>query len=447
MARILIVDDEVKIGRLLEADLRDAGHDASSTTDPHEALARVIKSPPDVVVTDLRMDAMDGITLLERIRESAAQVDVIVMTAYASLETALETMRRGAYDYIIKPFQTEELLMLIDRLSSRRKLEAQNEGLRSYTAGGADPIVGSSPGIERVRSVIASLSRSDVPVLIRGESGTGKELVARAIHASSGRSSGPFIALNCAAIPEGLLESELFGYNKGAFTGADRNKPGHFQMADGGTLFLDEIGDLPASLQAKLLRVLESNRITPLGGVREVEIDIRLLSATHRPLEQLIADGAFREDLYYRLNVFPIDIPPLRERREDIRPIARHVLKLWGRPADDLTDEAASRLAAYDWPGNVRELRNVLERATILRPTGPIGADDVLIPGHTARPQGGAAAAQPDTLNLAESEKQLIARALETAGGNKSEAARLLGITRRALYGRLERYGIDPGED
>lgn len=446
MTRILIVDDEVKIGRLLEADLTDAGYSASSTTDPREALQWVIEAPPDVVVTDLRMDAMDGVALLSKIHASAPGVGVIIMTAYASLETAIEAMRCGAYDYIIKPFQSEELLILIERLISRRKLEAQNEGLRSYTASRAGTIVGTSSAIENVRSIISRLSGSDASVMIRGESGTGKELVARAIHSESMRSGGPFIALNCAAIPEPLLESELFGYEKGAFTGADKSKPGHFQMADGGTLFLDEVGDLPMSLQAKLLRVLETRRITPLGGVCGVDVNIRLVSATHRPLEDLINERVFREDLFYRLNVFPIEIPPLRDRREDIRTIAEHFLTQWGRPTTDLSDEAASCLAAYDWPGNVRELRNVLERATILCANGPLHANDILVSSAAGSPAPCTAQSVKNTLNLAQSEKQLIERALAVARGNKSEAARLLGITRRALYGRLERYEIDVDE-
>jgi len=307
--------------------------------------------------------------------------------------------------------------------------------------GSTDELVGTSAATEEVRGLIAGLAHSDAPVLIRGESGTGKEVIARAVHRASKRAGGPLIAVNCAAIPDTLLESELFGYEKGAFTGAVRNKPGQFQLADQGTLFLDEIGDLPAALQAKLLRVLESKCFTPLGGVKEVRVDVRLISATHRVLEDEIARGAFRQDLYYRLNVFPIVMAPLRERREDVRPLARHFLAEWGRSPDALGEDAVARLVAHEWPGNVRELRNVLERAVIVRPEGRIGASDILT--ASARGTSGVNTTAIPTLNLEDAEKELIQRALAAAGGNKSEAARLLGITRRALYGRLERYGLE----
>jgi two-component system response regulator HydG len=443
MADILIVDDEEKIGKLLSAELRDAGHRCEFTTHPEDALARVQKAAPDILITDLRMGGMDGITLLKKVRESAPATDVVVMTAYASVETAIETMREGAYDYIIKPFTTEELLILVSRLEEKRRLQSENTDLRSYLSEGlTDEIVGRSPPMAKVKEVIKGLSGSDAAVMIRGESGTGKELVAKAIHASSRRAEGPFIALNCAAIPESLLESELFGYERGAFTGANRRRIGHFQLADGGTLFLDEIGDLPAALQAKLLRVLEDHRVRPLGGERDVKVDIRLVSATHRALETEIETGRFREDLFYRLNVFPIVLPPLRERKEDIRDIAAHFLSQWGRSGDDLGEASLVKLASYHWPGNIRELRNVLERAIILRPEGTITADDVLL-GEVPARDTPSTPGPGDSLNLADVEKQVILQALERAGGNKSEAARLLGITRRTLYGRLERYGIE----
>jgi DNA-binding NtrC family response regulator len=352
-------------------------------------------------------------------------------------------MREGAYDYVIKPFRTDEMLHVVARVEEKRRLEAENRGLRGALARsrGGDELIGASASIDEVRRLIAGLAHSDAPVLIRGESGTGKEVVARAVHRASRRAGGPLVAVNCAAIPDTLLESELFGYEKGAFTGAARNKLGQFQLADGGTLFLDEIGDLPASLQAKLLRVLESKCFTPLGGVKEVHVDVRLISATHRALEDEIERGHFREDLFYRLNVFPIVIAPLRERREDVRALARHFLADWGRSPDDLGEDAVARLVAHDWPGNVRELRNVLERAVIVRPEGRIGAADILI--SAARGSSSAPASMSPTLNLEDAEKEMIKRALDAAGGNKSEAARLLGITRRALYGRLARYGLE----
>jgi DNA-binding NtrC family response regulator len=445
MANIVIVDDEEKIGILLMADLNDEGHRAVRTTDPKEALRLVREKQPDVLITDLRMAGMDGIQLLKKARAASPNTDVIVMTAYASVETAIVAMREGAYDYLTKPFQTEELLLLISRLEERRRLQSENLALRSYLSENLDEdIVGTSPAMTRIKEIIHGLSKSDATVLIRGESGTGKELVAKAIHKTSAREDGPFIALNCAAIPESLLESELFGYEKGAFTGAHRRKIGHFQLADKGTLFLDEIGDLPVALQAKLLRVLENHAITPLGGEKAVEVDIRLVSATHRPLETAIQEGTFREDLFYRLNVFPIALPPLRERREDVPQIAKHFFAGWGRPSEDLSPAAIRKLVDYHWPGNIRELRNVLERSIIIRPGGEITRDDILLGDAVSDGAGsGVPAVEPDTLDLAEIEKRAIIKALASTSGNKSEAARMLGITRRALYGRLERYGID----
>jgi len=441
MADILIVDDEARIGTLLADEFRDAGHRAAAVTSAADALQRIEEMPPDIVITDLRMDGMDGVSLLREIRRRFPGVDTVVMTAYASIETAIQTMREGAYDYIIKPFRADEVLLVVARLEEKRRLEVENRGLRAVLARGAtDEIVGTSAAIAEVRRLVASLSQSDAAVMIRGESGTGKEVVARTLHRTSRRSTGPFIAVNCAAIPETLLESELFGFEKGAFTGADRNKMGQFRLADHGTLFLDEIGDIPPSLQAKLLRVLETQSFTALGAVKETRVDVRLISATHRPLEDEIARGGFRQDLFYRLNVFPIAIAPLRHRRDDIRPLARRILADWGRAPDDLGADALARLLAHDWPGNVRELRNVLERAVILRPGGRIGAGDVMIQPVPATP---GAASAPDTLNLEQVERQLIARALAATAGNKSEAARLLGITRRALYGRMERYELE----
>lgn len=444
MVHILIVDDEEKICKLLAAELTDAGHRAVGMTSPLAALDELRSNPPDILLSDLRMQEMDGISLLKQVKTQSPSTDVVVMTAYASVDTALETMKQGAYDYIIKPFSTNELLLLIQRIEEKRRLESENDGLRAYIAGHIDNIVGSSSGITNVKKLIGDLAGSEAPVLIRGESGTGKELVASAIHRTSKRADGPFIAINCAAIPESLLESELFGYERGAFTGANRKKLGHFQLAHRGTLFLDEIGELPGALQSKLLRVIENHRITPLGAEKEVEIDIRLVSATHRPLEQDIRDGAFREDLYYRINVFPIELPPLRERRDDVAELARHLLTSLGRKPNDIADGALRKLQVYNWPGNVRELRNVLERAVIVRPDGEISEADIILGSKSLASETSRA---EETLNLGEMEKRMIEKVLQLTGGNKSEAARILGITRRALYGRLERHGLeDEGE-
>jgi DNA-binding NtrC family response regulator len=446
MAKIIVLDDEDKICKLLQAELTDAGHVTSSTTRAEEALKLIREQSPDILITDLRMPAMDGITVLKQVKASSPATDVIVMTAYASVDTALETMKQGAYDYIVKPFTTEELLLLIERLEEKHLLEAENRSLRSYISKGLDEdIIGRSRAISVVKKLIADLKDSEAPVLIRGESGTGKELVAKAIHKSSKRHAGPFLALNCSAIPEGLLESELFGFEKGAFTGADRRRLGHFQLANGGTIFLDEIGDLPMTLQAKLLRVLENQLIRPLGGEREIKVDIRLISATHQPIEEMISAKNFREDLFYRINVFPITIPPLRERRDDIVELSSYFLQQAGRNPIDMAEAALDKLVNYHWPGNIRELRNVVERAMIVCAQGRISPDDIFLgsalaaDGQVQLPQ----ACGANELNLEEMEKQMIKRAIERAGGNKSEAARLLGITRRALYGRIERYELD----
>ncbi len=445
MAEILIVDDEEKICKLLQAELNDAGHASYSTTQPNEALERIRDRPPDILITDLRMPEKDGITVLKEAKAISPTMDVVIMTAYATVETALETMKEGAYDYIIKPFKTEELLLLINRIEEKRRLEMENQGLRSYLSGDLEEeIVGKSTAILSVKKLISNLKESEAAVLIRGESGTGKELVAKAIHKNSRRAGGSFLALNCAAIPEGLLESELFGHERGAFTGATKKKLGYFQLASGGTLFLDEIGDLPITLQAKLLRVLENQQLNPLGSEKAVDVDIRLITATHSSLEDAIKRGEFREDLYYRINVFPITIPPLREREGDVVEISIHFLQQAGRSGDDLDETACRKLESYDWPGNIRELRNVLERAMIIKPKGRIYSDDLYLgSGVLATAPDGPAKQAEEELNIEEMERRLIRKAMERTSGNKSEAARLLGITRRALYGRLERYGME----
>ncbi len=440
MSDILLVDDENRICKLLAAQLNDAGHNATGIDNPAAALEMVSTHAYDIIITDLRMPEIDGIELMKKIKDLAPVADVIIMTAYASVETAIQAMKEGAYDYIIKPFNTEELLLLVERLQEKRRLEIENQGLRSYLSRNLDEeIIGSSPPILHVKKLINDLCHSEASVLICGESGTGKELVARAIHKNSKRVEGPFIGLNCAAIPENLLESELFGYEKGAFTGASQKKLGHFQLASGGSLFLDEIGDLPASLQAKLLRVLENRSICPLGSEKETAVDFRLISATNRKLEDAIEKKDFREDLYYRLNVFPINLPALRQCREDIKAIASSFLQKTGRDPGILSESALRKLIQYNWPGNVRELRSVMERALILRPQGTITDSDILL---GTREQDPSAEDQND-LSLDGMEKRMILRALKLAGGNKSEAARLLGITRRALYGRLEKHDLE----
>ena len=442
MSRILVVDDEKKITRLLADGIAAEGHDVSAAESGEEAVGRIGKEEFDVVVCDLRLGGIDGLEVLRRTKAASPGTDVIIMTAYASAKTAIEAMKEGAYEYLVKPFDMDEVLLLLRRVEERRRLIAENTALRDRVASErtAGRIVGRSPGIERVRELVSKVAPTNSPVLVTGESGTGKELVAAAIHDQSPRSARPMIIINCAAVPATLLEAELFGHEKGAFTGAVGRKPGHFRLADNSTLFLDEIGEMPPALQAKLLRAIENGEILPLGGAKRVRVDTRIVAASNRDLDRLVATGGFREDLFYRLNVFPIRLPPLRERREDIVPIAETFLARWHRGAGDLPPASRSKLEAYDWPGNVRELRNIIERAVILAGDGPVGPD------HIATAPGPGGGGEDDSLRalvgkrtLGEIEERMIRFALEASGGNKSRAAELLGITRRTLYSRLER--------
>jgi len=445
MSRILIVDDELKITKLLSDRISQEGHDVTTCTSAEDALPYIEQGDAEIVLCDLRLGGMDGLELLRKTKKMSPSTDFVIMTAYASASTAVEAMREGAYEYLIKPFQMDEVLLLLKRIQERRDLVSENLALREriFVTSTARRIVGESGAIRSIRDMITKVAPTDAPVLVQGESGTGKELVAAEIHRNSSRAKNPFIVINCAAVPETLLEAELFGFERGAFTGAVQRKPGQFKLADNGTIFLDEIGDLPLSLQAKLLRAIENGEFLPLGSSRPVRVDIRIIAATNQDLEKLARDGLFREDLFYRLNVFPIKIPPLRERKEDILPIAENVLKEWNVPLVALSEEVLIKLKEYSWPGNIRELRNILERAVILAASGPIS------PGHITISETAPSGSPDVTLKaivgertLPEIEKALIQMALEKVGGNKSRAAELLGITRRTLYGRLERFGF-----
>ena len=439
MAKILVVEDEPKMAFLLEAELNDAGHRATSVTDGREAVRRVEREHFDIVITDLRMEGMDGIEVLERVKGLDPQTEVVLITAYATAQTAVEAMKKGAYDYIIKPFDIEELKLLVKKIEEKQGLLYENALLQEKARREGLLVGGRSPAMRKVLELIDKVAPTDATVLVLGESGTGKELVARRIHHTSPRRDKPLVAVHCATFPENLLESELFGYERGAFTGANRRKVGHFEYADGGTIFLDEVGELPASVQAKLLRFLQERQFTRLGGVEPVRVDVRVIAATNRDLEREVREGRFREDLFYRLNVFPIELPPLRERREDIPLLVEHFLRQRNRPPDVVSPEAMEALLAYDWPGNVRELENVIERALILAGEGRITPD--LLP--FGRPKAGAKVELPDEgVNLEEVERELITQALEKAGWNKAKAAKLLGITRRRLYSRMEALGI-----
>ncbi|HIE03646.1 MAG TPA: sigma-54-dependent Fis family transcriptional regulator, partial [Candidatus Latescibacteria bacterium] len=361
MAKILIVEDEPKMAFLLEAELKDAGHRTTSVTDGMEAVRRVEMEHFDIVITDLRMEGMDGIEVLERVKGLDPQTEVVLITAYATAQTAVDAMKKGAYDYIIKPFDVEELKLLVKRIEEKQGLLYENALLQEKARREGLLVGGRSPAMRKVLELIDKVAPTDATVLVLGESGTGKELVARRIHHLSPRRDRPLVAVHCATFPENLLESELFGYERGAFTGATRRKVGHFEYADGGTIFLDEVGELPTSVQAKLLRFLQERQFTRIGGVEPVRVDVRVIAATNRDLEREVMEGRFREDLFYRLNVFPIELPPLRERREDIPLLVEHFLRQRNRPPDVVSPEAMEALLTYDWPGNVRELENVIE--------------------------------------------------------------------------------------
>ncbi len=447
MSRILIIDDEEKITRILKEAIASEGYDVETCSSAEEALPLIEKGDIDIILCDLRLGGMDGLDLLRRSRKISPGTDFVMMTAYASALTAVEAMRLGAYEYLIKPFQIDEVILLLRRISERRELMIENLALREkISSKGGGRILGDSPAIKTVLDMIGKVAPTTTPVLIQGESGTGKELVAVEIHARSDRATKPFIIINCAAIPENLLEAELFGHEKGAFTGAVQKKPGQFKLADKGSLFLDEIGELPLSLQAKLLRAIENGEFLPLGGTKPTMVDVRIIAATNSDLEKLSASGGFRQDLYYRLNVFPIRISPLRERNEDILPIARAFLAS-KTISDEISSDVVEMLEGYSWPGNVRELRNVLERAVILSGGEPIEREHIMISEEGLDAGGNGLSALVGRKSLEEIERSLIELALEKTGGNKSKAAGLLGITRRTLYSRMEKYGLGKGGD
>ncbi|MGJ4906200.1 sigma-54-dependent transcriptional regulator [Bradyrhizobium sp. HKCCYLRH2060] len=434
MATILIVDDDAALRDGLAETLTDLGHEAITAASGREATG-MVSPATDAVLLDLRMPGLDGIETLRRIRADGDAPPVIVLTAYASPENTIEAMRLGAFDHLVKPIGRDALRELIARLPPRR---SQQQDTASADDSG---LIGTSEAMRRVQKTIGRAADADATVLIRGETGTGKELVARALHVHSRRSASPFIAVNCAAIPRDLLESELFGHVKGSFTGASSDRAGAFRDAGSGTLFLDEIGDMPPSMQAKILRALQERVITPVGG-KPVKVSARVVAATHRDLARLVASGAFREDLYYRLNVIPIELPPLRERAQDILPLAGHFLALAseGRPRPQLTDAAIDKLAHAPWPGNVRELRNVIERACVLTQGVLIDADDLDI---TDAPHDEETETSTDLpAAVARLEERLIRRALAACGGNRTEAARQLKINRQLLYTKMQRYGL-----
>jgi DNA-binding NtrC family response regulator len=441
MANILVVDDEPKMTSLVCGQLEDAGHKVTTTTKPAEALALLDKHAYDVVITDLSMPEISGMDLLEKAITKEG-TSVLIMTAFGTVESAVEAMKKGAADYLIKPFSLAELQLIVARLIEQEKERSLSKHYRAEieSSVGAE-YIDNSAAAKRTREMIEKVAGTDSTVLLTGRSGSGKEIAARMIHRLSTRSRQPFVAVNCAALTETLLESELFGHEKGAFTGAIARKKGRLEIADLGTIFLDEIGEMSAAMQSKLLRVLEERKIVRVGGVDQIDIDCRLIAATNRDLKKEVADGNFREDLYFRLAVFPIALPSLSERVEDIVPLAEYFLR--GYAHKRLSNEVKQLLTRYDWPGNIRELRNVIERATILAGGEELTVDDFSLDIDNAPlPESGVSL--PSSGNLESAERQMILDALSKAKGNKTDAANLLGITRRRLYSRMKVHRIDP---
>ncbi|HEV8311076.1 MAG TPA: sigma-54 dependent transcriptional regulator [Methylomirabilota bacterium] len=451
--RILLVDDEPEICWILSRALGEVGYDVSTAETAQGAVAAFEAQPPEVTLLDLRLPDGDGLEVLRRVRELDEYAPVVMLTGHGTIESAVRAMKLGAFDYLIKPVHLEEVRVVIEKALETRRLQAEVQTLRAAMRERANPddLVGGSHSMEELRQFIARVAPYDVTILIRGESGTGKELVAHAVHALSRRRRGPFIPLDCAALPETLVESELFGHERGAFTGATQRRLGRFELAHGGTLFLDEIGNLPLSTQMKLLRVLEDRAISRLGGRGQIPIDVRIVAATHVNFEDAIREGRFREDLYHRLNEFTIHVPALRERTEDIPALVEHFLKRigdeLGKPVGGVSPEANEILKAYPWPGNVRELRNALKRAAVLA-EGTITREDLPgeLRGRAAAPvsPAGSLTSLKDVVRHAveTAERDLIMRTLERTRWNRAQAARILGINYKTLYNKLREYGL-----
>src|SRR6266853_2649442 len=453
-AAILVVEDEAKMRRLLELQLGEEGFIVHSASDAEAGLQLLVREKPDLVVTDLRLPGMSGLEFLQAVKRVNSALPVVVMTAYGTVESAVEAMKIGASDYVTKPFSLAELVMVISKELDSHRLREENRSLREalghrYAYGN---IVAQSDKMQAVLALVERIAPTNSTVLLGGESGVGKDLIARAIHEHSQRASGPFIKINSTAIPENLLESELFGYEKGAFSGAASSKPGKFELADKGTLFLDEIGDVPPAIQVKLLRVLQDREFERLGGTKTHKVDVRLVAATNRDLRAALEDGTFREDLYYRLNVVPIDIPPLREHKEDVPGLANLFLARFAKDSGrseaitGISPAALQLLAGHYWPGNVRELQNVIERACALASGSQLEVGDMQLDSPRNRSNAGSDRFLPDGMTLDQWADEMIREALKRAGGNKSQAARLLGLSRNALRYRLSKIGIDDNE-
>lgn len=451
-SRILIVEDEDKLRRVVQLHLEAAGYEVDHAPTAEQALPRAAVA--DLVLTDLRLPGMDGLAFLKELHSRNPHSAVIVMTAHGSIEAAVEAMKQGAADFLQKPFSLDHLSALIQKVLSVQSLRAENLRLREEldTRYQFDNIVGRSPAMRDIFQTVARVAPTRATVLLAGESGVGKDMIARALHQHSPRKNFPFVKINCTALPENLMESELFGYEKGAFTGANSSKPGKFEQADKGTVFLDEIGDVPGHIQVKLLRILQEREFERLGSNLTRSVDVRIVAATNVNLRAALEQGRFREDLYYRLNVVPINIPPLRERKEDIPFLVLHFMRRLandlGSPVKDISPAAMDRLLEYDWPGNVRELENTLERSIVLATGEKLESSDIRI--ESARQPTGLSSQSlllPEGMTLEQWEQMMIREALRRSNGNKSQAARILGLTRNALRYRLSQMGLDNGKE
>src|SRR5215469_15114018 len=453
MPNILIIEDEPKMRRLLEISLGEDGHSIHIAPDAEIGLKCLQREAIDLIVTDLKLPAMNGLEFLQEAKRWNASVPVVVMTAYGSVETAVEAMKAGASDYVLKPFSMAELRLVINKELDVQRVRDENRSLKEALGKRYhfQNIIARSAKMQEVLAIVERVAATNSTVLVGGESGVGKDLVARAIHQNSRRASGPFIKVNSTAVPDTLFESELFGFEKGAFTGALASKPGKFELADGGTLFLDEIGDVPVPIQVKLLRVLQEREFERLGGTRTIKVDVRLIAATNRDLRAALEDGTFREDLYYRLNVVPIDLPPLREHKQDIPDLVEHFFARFarenGKEFREITPAALKILTDYHWPGNVRQLENIIERAVALSSGPVLDVADIQLdtrPLNHAASSGSAGNHPflPEGLTLEQWEDEMIREAMRRSSGNKSEAARLLGLSRNALRYRLSKLGV-----
>jgi two-component system response regulator AtoC len=451
--KVLIIDDDAGLRKSLSLILDDAGYEVIQAEDGESGLRMAMEEAPELILCDVRMPKLGGIEFLDAYREAGGEALVLVMTAYGSLDLAIEAMKKGAYDYIAKPFGADDVLLVVRKAEEREQLRREVGRLRDEVRADArfgDIVVG-SPAMRRAMEVVRKVAPHDSAVLVTGASGTGKELVARMLHRESSRSTAPFVPVNCGGVPEQLLESEFFGFVKGAFTGADRDKPGLFEAADGGTIFLDEVGELPGALQVKLLRVLQEGEVRRVGATETKQVDVRVISATNRDLEEAVETGDFRKDLYYRLAVVPVHLPSLRARQEEIPQLVAHLIerhsKRLGVEVEGVDADAMEVLLSYSWPGNIRELENVIERAMVLTDDKRIKLEDLPEAVRRPAPEGAGLAVDGDDLSVkrhgARLERHLIERALDRTGGNKTQAAELLELSPRALRYKIQEYGIE----